>query len=92
MNKLIHLLTLISASALPGFAQDAATAPVNLGSRLELMIDDHLAEKFMGSAALKLHHPVTRDIVIKHDAPWEGNGTARRGEFLAALRRSRFFH
>ncbi len=47
---------------------------VDIGSRLELMVDDYLIDRMSGGAALRLHHPVPREVVIDHDAPWEGSG------------------
>lgn len=74
MNYRGYLLSLVfTVLGLTATAQESA--PIDIGSRLELMIDDYLVEEFMGSAALKLHHPVTREIVIAHDAPWEGGGS-----------------
>jgi hypothetical protein len=47
--------------------------PVEIGSRLEPFVDDFLIESFGGEAELELHPPVTREIAISHDQPWEGN-------------------
>jgi hypothetical protein len=47
---------------------------IALGSRLELFVDDFLIEKMSGGAHLQLHHPIPREIILVHDAPWEGNG------------------
>jgi hypothetical protein len=49
-------------------------APIDIGSRRELLIDDFLIESMDGGAALKLHHPTAKEIVFTHDAPWEGSG------------------
>ena len=38
--------------------------PHDIGSRLELMVDDHLLERFSGDAALHLHQPVAREVVF----------------------------
>ena len=57
-------------------AQETGTSPIDIGTRLELMVDDHLFGVFMGGARQRLHHPVPREIAIKHDAPWEGNKCA----------------
>jgi hypothetical protein len=46
---------------------------LDLGGRLELMVDDYLIERLSGGAALRLHQPEPREIVIEHDQPWEGN-------------------
>ena len=47
--------------------------PIDIGSRLELMVDDYLIERISGGAKLELHHPVPREVVIVHDKPWEGS-------------------
>lgn len=49
--------------------------PIEIGSRLELFIDDYLIEEFVGEAELRLHHPEPKEIVFKFDAPWEGSGS-----------------
>ena len=56
-------------------AAGADDKPIAIGSRLELMIDDHLIESFQGDARQQLHHPVAREIALNHDAPWEGSGS-----------------
>ena len=48
---------------------------VNIGSRLELFVDDWLIEKMTG-ADLRLHHPVPREVAITFDREWEGNSSA----------------
>ncbi|HRH96838.1 MAG TPA: hypothetical protein PLB55_12930 [Prosthecobacter sp.] len=53
-----------------------ADSPLNIGSRRELFVDDALVEKLTGKAELRLHHPVPQEIVMLHDAPWEGSATA----------------
>lgn len=53
----------------------AAEPPIAIGSRLELMVDDHLIESLDGDARRVLHHPVPGEIAIHYDAPWEGNGS-----------------
>jgi hypothetical protein len=50
----------------------AQTAPIDIGSRLELMVDDYLIES-MNGASLQLHHPESREVVLSHDKPWEGS-------------------
>ena len=50
-----------------------AAEPIELGSRLELMVDDYLIER-MDGARLVLHHPTPREVVLVHDRPWEGSG------------------
>ena len=55
-----------------GFSMTATTQPVEIGSRLELMVDDALVDTANG-ARLVLHRPVEREIAIVFDEPWEGN-------------------
>lgn len=47
--------------------------PIDIGSRLELMVDDYLIDHLMDGASFQLQHPVAREIVIVHDQPWEGS-------------------
>ena len=50
----------------------AAAEPIQIDSRLELMVDDYLIDKMTG-ARLVLHQPEKREVAIHYDAPWEGN-------------------
>lgn len=52
-----------------------ADEPIDIGGRRELFVEDTLIDRLTGEADLRLHHPVPRDIVIVHDAPWEGSGS-----------------
>ena len=67
------LVTVLLVTAAAGWAQ---AGPVDIGSRLELFADDFLIERVGGAARLVLHRPQRREIVIVHDAPWEGNNSA----------------
>lgn len=75
-------------------AADAA-APIAIGSRRELFVDDFLIAGMTG-AELKLHKPQARDVALVCDRPWEGNTSAyyalfRDGDrFLAYYRGSHF--
>lgn len=51
----------------------AGAEPINVGTHLELFVDDSLIDSFKGAAALRLHEPIPREIALVHDAPWEGN-------------------
>ncbi len=44
---------------------------INIGSRLELFVDDFLIDR-LEKAEFRLHHPVVRENVFQFDAPWEG--------------------
>lgn len=54
----------------------SAADPIDLGSRLELFVDDFLIESMTGDVKLKLHEPKPQDVVLVTDKPWEGNTSA----------------
>ncbi|MHC1768057.1 MAG: hypothetical protein AB9869_27935 [Verrucomicrobiia bacterium] len=60
----VVLLALFAANAL-------AAPPIELGSRLELFVDDFLIERLEGTA-LKLHQPALAGVAVHFDRPWEG--------------------
>lgn len=68
MKNFLISLTLILTSL------SAAAEPIDIGSRRELFVDDHLIEKLTGARRL-LHHPEPQEIAIAHDKPWEGAGS-----------------
>lgn len=47
--------------------------PIQIGTRLELFVDDALIDSIEGKASLRLHKPVPREIALRTDRPWEGN-------------------
>lgn len=49
-----------------------AAEPLQIGSRRELLVDDHLIDR-MDGVALKMHKPQAHDVALICDAPWEGN-------------------
>ena len=53
--------------------QEKGQEPINIGSRLELMVDDYLIERMSGGAELRLHRPAEREVAFTCDEPWEGN-------------------
>ena len=62
----------LSLAPTPGaWADPAPPAPVDLGSRRELFVDDHLIDRLDG-ARLKLHEPRPANVVLRNDRPWEG--------------------
>jgi hypothetical protein len=51
-------------------------APVlDIGSRLELFIDDYMIDHLGGKAEVRLHHPEPKEIAINHDRGWEGRSS-----------------
>ena len=58
-----------------------ATEPIKIGSRRELFVDDHLVGQLKGTAELRLHHPIPREVSIVHDDPWEGTASGSHTVF-----------
>jgi hypothetical protein len=50
-------------------------ATINIGSRLELFVDDYLVESMTGTT-LRLHPPQPAGVAIRFDEPWEGPTSA----------------
>jgi len=70
-----------AASAALALAPPDSPAPVDIAQRRELFVDRYLLDRLAGSAALRLHHPQPREIVLIHDAPWEGSGSGYHSVF-----------
>ncbi|MDP6354462.1 MAG: hypothetical protein QF473_05160 [Planctomycetota bacterium] len=66
MSSLLFIFSCTTAS----FAEEAPTR--DIGSRIELFVDDWLIEKMEG-AHLHLNRPVPREVAIVFDEPWEGS-------------------
>ena len=45
---------------------------IDIGSRLELFVDDYLIDRLAG-ATLNIHSPSPQNVVLRFDRPWEGN-------------------
>ncbi len=74
MDALGHLTVLAAglvllAAAAAGPADDEVR---DIGSRLELFVDDWLIAEING-VELRLHHPTPREVILHFDKPWEGN-------------------
>ncbi len=52
-------------------AAESKAPPVDVGSRLELFVDDYLIDA-MNGVQLKLHEPHSEGTTFKFDQPWEG--------------------
>jgi len=53
-----------------------AAEPLQLGTRLELFVDDYLIQQTSGDVAQRLMLPEPREVVLTTDSPWEGNTSA----------------
>ncbi len=67
----VACLVLSSAVESALTAQKRSEEPLEIGSRLELFVDDYLVESMEG-VRLKLHEPRSAGRVLTFDKPWEG--------------------
>jgi hypothetical protein len=65
--RLVALLFIPTCQA----AIDASAGAIDLGSRRQLFLDNHLIAT-QHNTRLMLHPPQPREVVFKFDAPWEG--------------------
>ncbi|MGM0490372.1 MAG: twin-arginine translocation signal domain-containing protein [Planctomycetota bacterium] len=67
-----------AAAAMPFWSRHAAaaegTGAVEIGSRRELLVDDHLIDT-LDNARRVLHRPIPREISLVRNKPWEGNSS-----------------
>ncbi len=68
------IFLMITLAVLAATPSAPAAEPIDIGSRLELMVDDFLIDRMGGGAELEMHHPAQQEIVVDHDEPWEGSG------------------
>jgi hypothetical protein len=66
------LLVLGAFVAAPAASADEPNA-IEIGARRELFVDEFLVEH-RDSLEPRLQSPVPRQVVLEHDAPWEGSG------------------
>ena len=55
-------------------ATSGAVEPIDIGTRLEPLVDDHLIDS-LHNVKQMLHEPIRREVAIVGDSPWEGNLT-----------------
>ncbi|MCA9133711.1 MAG: hypothetical protein KDA45_11175, partial [Planctomycetales bacterium] len=71
----------MAGRAAVSLAGGAVDVPQEFGSRLELFVDGQLIEEFKGQVRQELHHPSPREVVLYHDASWEGTGCVYHSVF-----------
>lgn len=74
-------MKLTSLALLFTLAASMAEEPLHIGARRELFVDDYLIDRLVGDAEQRLHHPQPQEIVMLHDAPWEGSGSGYHSMF-----------
>ena len=55
-------------------AMCCGAAPIDVGSSLQVLWDDHVVDAAKTTAARMLHRPEYAGIAMVHDRPWEGDG------------------
>jgi len=70
----------------------AHNGPIDIGARLEPMIDDFLIAELTDPLELRLHPPVKREVVLQTDAPCEGNACLYRTVFQDRDGRFRMYY
>jgi hypothetical protein len=75
------LIVLAPIAAQTAFAAEPATQPVDLGSRVEMFVDDYLVGSAKG-VSLRINPPTKREVVFTTDQPWE----ARTSAYYSVLR------
>jgi hypothetical protein len=73
VRRLSAMIVWILACASQAIAAGPTTAPIDLGSRRELMADGFVIDTLSSGARLALHEATPREIAMVTDAPWEGN-------------------
>ena len=73
MTRITLLICLLLCSSVHAAKPKGKRKVVDIGSRRELFVDDLLIGK-LKNARRQLHHPVARNIAVKHEAAWEGAG------------------
>lgn len=69
-------LMLLAAGILAVTSPAPAQKVIDIGTRLEPLIDEYLIARKSGAVRLQLHHPVRQDDTIILNKPWEGNNSA----------------
>ena len=70
---LAGFLAVLAASVPASAASADEPNVIEIGTRRELFVDEFLIERRDG-LELRLQSPVPREVVLEHDAPWEGSG------------------
>ncbi len=70
------LLLALCAAGCGGSGAAAPVPAVEIGTRLELFVDDALSPVFGAGTSRVLHRPTAHEVVLVTDAAWEGNTSA----------------
>ena len=80
MRLVLSIFCLLSTLSIAS-TKSAGSETLDIGSRLELLVDEHLIERMSGGAHLELHRPIQRNVALVTDEAWEGNANPYRTVF-----------
>ena len=69
----IFTVTIVCIFSMPIISLGSDNTVPNIGSRLELFVDDYIIDSMTGVRQI-LHKPIPHEVVLVHDKPWEGSG------------------
>ena len=52
-----------------------ASVPLDVGSRLQVLWDDHVVDAEKTTASQIVHQPEYVGVAMTHEKPWEGDGS-----------------
>jgi hypothetical protein len=74
---LLIWLVLFAARTIPIYAKQATDQPIDIGTRVEMLVDDWLIDPALRHGiSLELQNPERREVVLTTDKPWEGYHSA----------------
>ena len=81
----------VAAQFAVGGMDAGAAKPIDAGSQLQVLWDDHVVDTAKTTASRVVHQPEYVGVAMTHEKPWEGDGSDyhcivpdrdERGEFL----------
>ena len=72
--RLLTFTVMLLAITVARADETAGTKPIDIGSRLELFVDQYLIDSLQG-VTRELHSPERKGAVFTFDRPWEGGAT-----------------
>ncbi len=86
--SLLHVIVVATSFA----ARAAGQNPIAIDTRRELLVDDYLLDRVEGKAALRLHRPIAREVVLVFDRHWEGNSCGAYSTVFVDAGRYRMYY
>lgn len=74
LTRFLVVVALFASIVVARADDPAGTKPIDIGSRLELFVDQFLIDSLQG-VTRELHSPERKGAVFTFDRPWEGGAT-----------------